>query len=370
MTKTKTLALTLALVGVVRLADPAWAQAPATIQATPETPAAPTASAGSRAMLERILVRVNGEIFSQGQLTDRQVETLQELKRDAGPQLEAQIAEITPAILVTAVDELLLVQRGREMGFSFSDEQFKSAIDNIKSDNKLDDEGLKVGLAQAGLTLDLLRQRLERSFLVSAVQQREVGRSLSITTEEIRQYYERNKAKFMTPLTVTLRELSVAVPTRTEGGREVFSTADDAVAKAKIEGIRSRVIAGEPFARLVAELSDSSNKASGGLIGPLNFDDINPALKDIIAPLTVGEVTPPVRGTRGYQIFQLDNRSISEQKPLATVRDEIEQLLRDERIEPETRKLLTRLRAQAVIEWKDESYRKLYEQAVAAKTTP
>lgn len=175
--------LSLGLAVTVASTVRADAQTPATVLAQPAS-ANPT---GSRSMVERILVRVNGEIFSQGQLTDRQVETLQEMKRDAGPKLEASIAEITPSILVSAVDELLLVQRGREMGFKFTDEQFRSALENIKKDNKLDDEGLKVGLAQAGLTLDLLRQRLERSFLVSAVQQREVGPSLSITTEEIRQ---------------------------------------------------------------------------------------------------------------------------------------------------------------------------------------
>ena len=39
----------------------------------------------------------------------------------------------------------------------------------------------------------------------------------------MRQHYEKNKASFMTPLTVTLREMMVAVPTRTENGKEVFS---------------------------------------------------------------------------------------------------------------------------------------------------
>lgn len=356
----ETVGLALALVlssllpAFAQTADTAASAAPSTTSPTP----------GGRSIVDRVLVRVNGEIFSQGQLTSRQVEALQDMNR-GGAKLEASIAEITPSILVTAVDELLLVQRGREMGFKYTDDVFKQSLDNIKRENKIDDEGLKVGLAQAGLTLDLLRQRLERSYLVNVVQQREVGPTLQITTEEMRQYYEKNKAQFMTPLTVTLRELMVAVPTRTENGKEVFSAADDAAAKDKIDGIRARAVAGANFTQLVTELSDSTTRANGGLIGPLSFDDINPTLKEAIAPLPVGGVTPVMRGPRGYQIFLLDNRSTPAQKPFDTMRGEIEVALREERIEPATVKLLERLRTQAVIEWKDEAYRKLYEQELA-----
>jgi peptidyl-prolyl cis-trans isomerase SurA len=342
------------------------AQTPPAASAPSAAPVAtPPVEGGNRMTVERVLVRVNGEVFSQGQLTTRQIETLQEMNR-GGNKLEASLAEITPSLLVSAVDELLLVQRGRELGYKFGDDQFKQALDNIKKDNNnLTDEQLKAALGQAGLTLDLLRQRLERSYLVNTVQQREVGRTLSITTEEMRQYYEKNKAKFMTPLTVTLRELMVSVPTRTEGGKDVFSAADDAAAKAKIEGIRARVLAGENFTTLVSQLSDSATKTNGGLIGPLNVDDINQTLKDAVAPLQLGEVTAVMRGPRGYQIFQLDNRSTPSQKPFDSVKNEIESELRQERIEPETEKLLGRLRTQAVIEWKDDTFRKLYEQELA-----
>jgi peptidyl-prolyl cis-trans isomerase SurA len=343
-----------------------FAQTPAVVPPAATAPAVQaSAEGGNRMTVERVLVRVNGEIFSQGQLTTRQIEALQEMNR-GGNKLEASIAEITPALLVSAVDELLLVQRGRELGYKFGDEQFKQAIDNIKKDNNnLTDEQLKAGLAQAGLTLDLLRQRLERSYLVNTVQQREVGRTLSITTEEMRQYYEKNKAQFMTPLTVTLRELMVAVPTRTENGKSVFSAADDSAAKAKIDGIRARVVAGENFTTLVSQLSDSPTKTNGGLIGPLNFDDINPTLKEAVTPLQVGGVTNVMRGPGGYQIFQLDNRSTPSQRPFDSVKNEIEVELRQERIEPETERLLARLRTQAVIEWKDDAFRKLYEQELA-----
>jgi peptidyl-prolyl cis-trans isomerase SurA len=347
-------------------------EAPSSTAAPSAEPAAGTAAASASgapksAIVERVLVRVNGEILTQSQLTQRQIQALRDMdpakRNDAN--LEATVAEITPDLLVTAVDELLLVQRGREMGVKFTDDQFKDALDNIKKDNKLDDEAFKAALKQEGLTLDELRQQLEKTFLIRAVQQREIGPSMSVTQEEQRQYYEKHKADFMTPLTVTLREILVTVPTANQRGQTVFSVASDNAAKAKIEALRARAVAGEDFVALVNEASESSTKASGGLIGPVNFADLTTALQDAVNALQPGGVTPPLRGTRGYQIFKLETRSTPELRPFDAVRPEIERAIRDERIDPETQKMLARLRTQAVIEWKDDSFKAMYEKQIA-----
>lgn len=320
-------------------------------------------------IVERVLVRVNGEIFTQSQLTTRQVGVLRDMEKDKREdgKLESTVAEITPDLLVNAVDELLLVQRAREMGVKFTDDQFKEALENIKKDNKLDDASLKAALTQEGMTLEELRQQLEKTSLIRAVQQREIGPSMSITQEEQRQYYDKHKEDFMTPLTVTLREILVNVSTTTQKGQSMFAVSDDNTSKAKIESVRARAVAGEDFAKLVTEASESTTKSSGGLVGPVNVEDLTPALKDALASLQPGGITLPLRGPRGYQIFKLEARSTQELRPFTAVRGEIERAIRDERIDPETQKMLARLRTQAVIEWKDDGFKAMYEKRLADK---
>ncbi len=105
-------------------------------------------AAGLRAeIIEQILVKVNGEIFTKSDLEQRQVSALRQkgqqidLKTDAAnQQLRKALDEITPQIMVEAVDEMLLVQRGKELGYKLSDEQFKGVLDNIKKENKLESE--------------------------------------------------------------------------------------------------------------------------------------------------------------------------------------------------------------------------------------
>src|SRR4029453_7256055 len=98
-------------------------------------------------IIEQILVKVNGEIFTKTDLEQRQVAALRQkgqaidLKSDpTNAQLRKALDEITPQLMVDAVDEMLIVQRGKELGYKLSDEQFKSVVDNIRRENKIDSE--------------------------------------------------------------------------------------------------------------------------------------------------------------------------------------------------------------------------------------
>ena len=344
---------------------PSQAAAPA--PATP-APAAP----GRSAIIEKVLVRVNGEIFTQSELTQRQVDVLRESRQGQAAltddRLQAELAKITPLILVDVVDDLLLVQRGREMGVKFTEESFNRALENIKKDNNLNDTQLKEALSQQGMTIEQLRQNLERAELRRAVQQREIGPSMTITQEEQRQYYASHRAQFMTPETVTLRQLLITVPTRPGDASQTPDPIAEGAAKVRIGDLRAKALAGADFAQLVRENSDvdAAARANGGLAGPVKVEDLNPLLKGLLS-LKPGEITEPIRTPGGYQILKLEARTVPELRPFDTVRTEVENSIRNQRLEPETEKMLSRLRTGAVIEWKDETYRKMYESARAQK---
>ena len=96
-------------------------------------------------IIEQILVKVNGDIFTKTDLEQRQVAALRQkgqaidLKSElSNAQLRQALDEITPQIMVDAVDELLIVQRGKELGYRLGDDQFKSVVDNIKKENKME----------------------------------------------------------------------------------------------------------------------------------------------------------------------------------------------------------------------------------------
>jgi peptidyl-prolyl cis-trans isomerase SurA len=326
-------------------------------------------SPGSSFIVERVLVRVNGEIFTQSELTQRQTDAVRSRQDQPRAVPEAELfkllQEMTPDILVETVDELLIIQHGRELGFTFSDDEFKKGLDTLKKDNNLDDAGLREALKQEGLTLDELRRNFERAWLRQMVQAREIFPRMRITEEELRQHFAANRSNFMTPETVTLREIAVLWPAL--GPQDQMSAAASATLKARIDRARERAVAGEDFAALVKEVSDSATKGTGGLIGPINVRDLNPTTKALLGSMKPGQISEPIPLARGFQILKLESREEAAPQPFDKVRDEIEIAIRNERLDGEMIKLRLRLRAGAVIEWKDDSLRRIYERRVGER---
>lgn len=313
-------------------------------------------------IIEQVLVKVNGDIITKTELEQRQIAVLRQrdpnLRPNSDAELRQALQEITPEVIVDAVNELLFVQRGKELGYALGDEQFTNIVENIKKENKIEtDEQLQAALEQEGMTMEDLRRQLERQMLITRVQQAEVMGKISVSDEILKQYYEENKASFTTPPQLTLRELLVEVPASEKG----VNVAQDDAAKEKAEGIHQRLLAGEPFAQLAGELSDSGSKANGGLIGPISRTDLSPELQKEIETLKAGEMTPVLRTTRGYQILKVESIVEADEKPFEEAREEIASKVAGGRSQGEMTKYLEKLRAQAIIEWKNDEVKKAYE---------
>jgi peptidyl-prolyl cis-trans isomerase SurA len=321
-------------------------------------------------VLEQILVKVNGDIITKTDLEQRQITALRQRDPNFRPtndaDLQKVLAEVTPDVIVNAIDELLLVQRGRELGYTLTTERFNSIVENIKKENKIEtDEAFQAALKQENMTLDDLRRQIERQMLISQVQQVEVAGKISVSEDEVKQYYEQNRDSFSTQPELMLREILVAVSTSDKG----INVAEDDAAKAKAETIHSRLDAGEPFAPLASELSDSGSKANGGLIGPIARNDLSPELLKEIDPLKVGEITRVLRTTRGYQIIKLESRTEQKTKTLDEARAEIADRLAGNKQRGHMLTYLKQLRAQAIIDWKNDEIKKAYDLGVQQQQT-
>ncbi|HMB80826.1 MAG TPA: SurA N-terminal domain-containing protein, partial [Vicinamibacterales bacterium] len=171
-------------------------------------------------ILEQILVKVNGDIFTKTDLETRQIAALRakgqaiDLKSDPNNvQLRKALDEITPQIMVEAIDEMIIVQRGKELGYTLGDAQFKTVVDNIRKENKIEtDEQFQAALKSENMSLADLRRNLERSMIYQRVQQNEVLAKISVTDDEARKYYETHMKEFTSAPSVTLREILVLVP--------------------------------------------------------------------------------------------------------------------------------------------------------------
>jgi parvulin-like peptidyl-prolyl isomerase len=324
-------------------------------------------------IIEQILVKVNGEIFTKTDLENNQVQALRQrglpfdLKGEQGDaQLRKALDEITPQLIVNVIDDMLIVQRGRELGYKLTDEQFKNAVESIKRDNKIEnDEQFQAALKQENMTMADLRRNFEKQMIRSRVEQNEVFGKVGVSEDEARKYYESHLAEFTSSPSVTLREVLVAVP----GDGKTINVGKDDDAKAKAEQVRARAVAGESFEKLAADLSDSPSRSNGGLIGPISVKDLSPDFQKLIASMKPGDITEPIRTQRGYQILKLESSTGAETMPFEQAREQIGDRVFTDKRQAEFQKYLEKLRAEAIIDWKNPEVKKAYEEGLAARAT-
>ena len=316
--------------------------------------------------IEAVLVKVNGDILTKTDLEQRQVQYMRakNLQPADDAALKKTIEEITPEVVSAAIDEILLVQRGKALNYKMTDEDFDRLVQNIRKENKLDtEEAFQAALKQEGMTLPELHKAMERQMLIARVTQNEVMTKVGITEEEARKYHSEHLQDFTKPGTVTIREILVKVPL--ENG--AINVAADQAARQKADDIRKRALAGESFDQLASEVSDSPSKANGGLIGPLNMNELTPAFKKLVDPMKVGDVSDVLPGQGGYQIIKIESRTADEVMTPEAAHDKISDALYEEKRQVYIRRYLNKLRSQATIEWKNDEIRKAFETWAAAQ---
>lgn len=333
----------------------------------------------SAEIIEQVLVKVNGDIITKTELETRQITALrQKMNGQIDPELlknetelKKALSDVTPVLIVEAIDELLLLQMGKEKGYKLSDDQFKGWLEKLRQEQNLQDEAKFQGaLKQEGMTIADLRKNVERQFIINQVQREEVGAKLQITEEEARQYYNLHKQEFAEEASITLREILIDVPAgkNAQGQPTVNVGAEDAALE-KAKTARGRLTAGEDFGKVAAEVSDSSSKANGGLIGPLALNQLSTQLQQMFAKMKPGEITEPTRTQRGFQILKLEVLKPAEVQPFESVRDLAADKVHSARQESEFRKFMSRVRGLALIEWKNDELKKSYEKQIAAEAT-
>ncbi|PYR38128.1 MAG: hypothetical protein DMF89_13085 [Acidobacteria bacterium] len=325
-------------------------------------------------IIEQVLVKVNGEIFTKTDLEQRQVAALRQLGQQGNvksdpsdSQLRKMLDEVTPQLMVNVIDEMLLLQRGRELGYKMGDEQFKSVLENIKKDNKMEsEEQFEAALKSENMTLADLRKNLERQVIMSRVQQNEVANKVSVNEEEARKFYDAHLTEFTTPPTITLREIFVNIP----GDGKNLNVGLDEEARAKADQIRKRALAGDSFEKLAADMSDAPSRSNAGLIGPLNLNELSVEIRKMVEPMKVGDISEVLRGARGYQILKLESRSTPVTMPFEQARADIGNRMANDRRNEEFQKYLTKLRAQAIIQWMNQDLKKAYDLGLSQAKVP
>src|SRR5687768_14338138 len=202
------------------------------------------AAAATRAeIVERVVARVNGDIVTLSEFEARQLAAVQQ-GRVPPAEIETFLRENNARLLQEAIDDMLILQRGEELGMRLRPEYVQEVIDGIKKENNIADDGeLQRQLRREGITLEGLKRNIERSIVRRQVLSRELESRTVVTEAEARAEYEAKKADYTKSPSVQLQELLVK---------------DEAQARE----LAGRARQGEDFAVLARQHSIAPSKAA------------------------------------------------------------------------------------------------------------
>ena len=110
--------------------------------------------------------------------------------------------------------------------------------------------------------------------------------------------------------------------------------ADVAVARERIEAARTRVLDGEAFSLVAAEVSeDPTSAAAGGLLGTFQLDELSPAFQTAMESAAAGQLTEPFLTAAGWYLFQVIDRVEGHRYTYEELKDELRRYVESQKIE-------------------------------------
>ena len=296
-------------------------------------------------VIEDIVARVNNEIITLSDLERSEAsiedEARQECTGCTPAKLKDQVQLHRVNLLRDLIDQKLLAQKGKDLGINVEAEVVKK-LDQIRQQYSWKDmDEMESQLRAQGVSLEDYKQTLRDNLLTQEVVQREVRSHIQISRDEIDQYYKDHQDEFNRPEYVVLSEFFLSTDKKPES--------DIPQIEAKANAYLARIRRGESFEELAKRYSESSTAKDGGYLGSFQRGQLSKEIEDAVFKLKRNEVTDAIRTKTGFLILELNQHYDAGIQPLDKVRSEIENRIAFDRMQPQFRSYVAKLREESYV---------------------
>ena len=194
-------------------------------------------------------------------------------------------------------------------GVTVSDKAAEADFQKARKQSFPKEADFQAFLKQSGMTIGDARFQVEFNSVYTKLRQKAIKSADKVTDADVKEFYDKNKARLGTPLTRDLR----VVLTRDE------ATANKA--KSALEG-------GSKWSTVVKRYSiDPATKATGGVLSGLSKGQQEKAFDDAIFSAEKGKLTGPIKTQFGYYVFQVQKETPASQQTLKQATAAIKQQL-------------------------------------------
>lgn len=265
---------------------------------TPAVGVVPASAQGAVRQADFIVTVVNSEPITNHDVAVEVQRAQQQYAQQR--QVPPDTRELTRQVLERLINEKAQLQLARESGIKVDEPSVDQAEQSVALQNQLSVDELRRRIAQDGINPQQFRDQLRNQLLLTRLREREVEPRVRVSDLEVDQYLQEQLANSNVPANqqINIAQLLVAVP-------ENASEAQLVTLQAKAQRALERARAGEDFAALARELSDSADRTNGGQLGLRPADRYPPLFLDATKSLTVGGISGLVRSGAGFHVLKL-----------------------------------------------------------------
>ena len=321
---------------------------------------AQTQTATNDTVVEEIIARINNSIVTRADLRKAREQLLTEAHQQPdATTAEQQAKEHEKDLLRDLIDQQLLLQKASDLGIT-ADTDLVKRLNELRQQMHADsmEEMEKAAQAQ-GISFEDFKQNLKNNLLTQKVIGQEVGGHITVSNQEIQQYYNQHKAEMDRPEEVRLSEILISTQTtgvKTEKGETALPEAPTpdgvAQAQAKADQVYDLLKKGGNFDDLAKKYSNGPTAALGGDLEYFKRGTLSKEYESKVFDLQPGQYTEPIRTNQGFVILKVTEHQAAGVPPLKEVETQVQEQIYMVKMQPALRDYLTKLREEAYIDIK------------------
>ncbi len=283
-------------------------------------------------------------VVDEKEITRAQVEKYYRgrLNPEGPPPSQEEALSLKLSVLDELINNEILLERANKLNLVASDAEVEDKFTESKS--PYTEEEFQKKLKESGITVDDLKAEARREISIQKLMNREVVAKISITDQDLGDFYNQNPAQFnfAEPRYHIAQIVITSRPDPIVHNRKNDKAASEADARRKATQLEEKLNAGADFSQLAMDYSEDNTASTGGDLGFIpesSFNQSDPALKKATLSLRPGQVSQPIGvRTGGYVILKLlakqpaGRRELSDPQVQQAIRDTLrnrkEQLLR------------------------------------------
>lgn len=246
-------------------------------------------------------------------------------------------------VLEGLIQDALLAQAMQRSNIVVNEEDINRAIRNVMSQYGMSNIAqLRAAVAKQGISFDQYRENLKKHIQQMKFMNQNIGSQVKISDQDLEDYYRSHMQRFKGTSAVHIAEIIFPFPDPL--------TAESA--KALEEEVKSVVakLNRTNFKQMARKYSKGPNADKGGDMGVVDPKTLPPEVAKAILPMNAGDISTPIITKTAIVIVMALERSAATDKDFERLKDQIYNILYDERMKDVMKAYVSQLRQNSYVQ--------------------